>query len=132
MNIGEVSRVSGLPIKTIRYYEDMGLIRPLRQANGYRVFDKTSLERLCFLRRARKLGFSVKDCLKLLELYEKPQANHEQATQIAQQRLSDVNQKIRQLKSVKTALSQFLGANVRKHGHQANILNDLAAAELVG
>ncbi len=132
MNIGEVSRVSGLPIKTIRYYEDMGLIRPLRQANGYRVFDKTSLERLCFLRRARKLGFSVKDCLKLLELYEKPQANHEQATQIAQQRLSDVNQKIRQLKSVKTALSQFLGSNVRKHGHQSNILNDLAAAELVG
>ncbi len=131
MNIGEVSRASGLPIKTIRYYEDMGLIRPLRQANGYRVFDKATLERLCFLRRARKLGFSVKDCLKLLELYEKPQTDYEQATQIAQQRLSEVNQKIRQLKSVKTALSQFLGSNVRKHGHQTNILNDLAAAELV-
>ncbi len=131
MNIGEVSRVSGLPIKTIRYYEDMGLITPLRQANGYRVFDEGSLEKLRFLRRARKLGFSVKDCARLLEINEKPQGGDELVTQITQKHLRDVKQKIQQLKSVQATLSQFLGSSSNSQNRSANILNNLASAELV-
>ena len=131
MNIGEVSRVSGLPIKTIRYYEDMGLVTPLRQANGYRVFDEISVEKLRFLRRARKLGFSIKDCSKLVELYEEPQAGDELAAQITKQHLSEVKQKIQQLKSVQTALSQFLRASSKISRRSNGILKNLASAELV-
>ena len=70
MNIGDVSQLSGVPAKTIRYYEDIGLIKPLRGDNGYRSFQDRDLYKLAFLGRARSLGFSIEDCRSLLELYE--------------------------------------------------------------
>ena len=57
MNIGEVSERSGLPPKTIRYYEDINLVRPLRSDNGYRSFRESDIHKLAFLGRARALGF---------------------------------------------------------------------------
>ena len=54
MNIGEVSERSGLPPKTIRYYEDIGLITPARAENGYRDFAEKDLHKLAFLGRARR------------------------------------------------------------------------------
>lgn len=60
MNIGEASTNSGLPAKTIRYYEDIGLIAPDRTDNGYRDFSETHLHKLAFLSRARGLGFRSK------------------------------------------------------------------------
>ena len=70
MNIGEVAERSGIPPKTIRYYEDIGLVRPQRSGNGYRAFRETDLHKLAFLGRARALGFSIEDCRNLLNLYE--------------------------------------------------------------
>ena len=70
MNIGEVADRSGIPPKTIRYYEDIGLVRPQRSGNGYRAFRETDLHKLAFLGRARALGFSIEDCRTLLSLYE--------------------------------------------------------------
>ena len=57
MNIGDVAQRSGLPAKTIRYYEEIGLITPLRGANGYRAFRDSDLHKLAFIGRARALGF---------------------------------------------------------------------------
>ena len=68
MNIGEVSERSGLPPKTIRYYEDINLVRPLRSDNGYRSFRESDIHKLAFLGRARALGFSIEDCRTLLSL----------------------------------------------------------------
>jgi MerR family copper efflux transcriptional regulator len=70
MNIGDVAQHTGLPAKTIRYYEDIGLITPDRDANGYRRFATTHLHKLGFLARARSLGFSIEDCRTLLALWE--------------------------------------------------------------
>ncbi len=56
LNIGEVSKRTGLRAKTIRYYEDIGLVKPLRDTNDYRVFRETDLHKLIFLSRARALG----------------------------------------------------------------------------
>ena len=70
MNIGEVAERTSLPTKTIRYYEDIGLVRPLRSDNGYRAFRESDLHKLAFLGRARALGFSIEDCRTLLALYE--------------------------------------------------------------
>ena len=53
MNVGDAARRSGLPAKTIRYYEDIGLINPPRAANGYRDYSQDDIHRLSFLRRAR-------------------------------------------------------------------------------
>ena len=70
MNISEVAEASGLPSKTIRYYEDINLINPGRSANGYRVFRPSDVHKLMFLARSRSLGFSIEDCRALLGLWE--------------------------------------------------------------
>ena len=62
MNIGEVAKRSGLPAKTIRFYEDIGLVEPqARRANGYRDFDQRDLHELRFVARARSLGFGKRE-----------------------------------------------------------------------
>ena len=70
MNIGLASEKSGLPSKTIRYYEDIGLLRPARTDNGYRDYSAADIHRLRFLQRSRSLGFSVDECRQLLSLYQ--------------------------------------------------------------
>ena len=70
MNIGDVASASGLPAKTIRYYEDIGLVRPARSENGYRHFRETDIHKLAFLGRARSLGFTIDECRTLMSLYE--------------------------------------------------------------
>ena len=69
MNIGDASERSGLPAKTIRYYEDIRLLKPARSDNGYRDYSSDDVHRLRFLQRARGLGFSVEECRQLLSLY---------------------------------------------------------------
>ena len=74
MNIGDVAALSGLPAKTIRYYEDVGLVKPLRSTNGYRTFRESDAHKLAFLGRSRALGFSIEDCRNLIALYEDEKA----------------------------------------------------------
>ena len=78
MNVGKAANRSGLPAKTIRYYEDIGLIRPARAANGYRDYSGEDIHRLAFLRRARGLGFSIEECRQLMALYrDRGRASHD-------------------------------------------------------
>ena len=87
MNIGEVAQTAGLPAKTIRYYEDIGLVTPPRDANGYRAFRDTDVHKLAFLGRARSLGFTIEDCRTLLALYEDQNRASADVKQIAKQHL---------------------------------------------
>ncbi len=66
MNIGTASEKSGLPPKTIRYYEEIGLLKADRAGNGYRDYSMSDVHRLRFLQRSRSLGFSVEECRQLL------------------------------------------------------------------
>ena len=129
MNIGEVSRASGLPIKTIRYYEDMGLITPHRQENGYRVFNDHNLYKLKFLRRSRSLGFSVRECSKLLDLYDDPDRSSAQVKNITQLRLSDIERKIEKLQTIRSALKQLVGSCRGSVDRECAILDNLANVE---
>ncbi len=131
MNIGEVSKVSGLPIKTIRYYEDIGLITPLRGENGYRVFDDRNLYQLKFLRRSRALGFSVKECAELIALYTDPGRTSAQVKKLAQTRLGEIEQQLRQLQVIQAELRHLVGSCPGSDDPECVILDDLANAELV-
>jgi len=88
MNIGEVAERAGLPPKTIRYYEDIGLIHPLRSDNGYRAFQEKDMHKLAFLGRARALGFSIEDCRNSLALYDDSTRESAQVKQIAEEHLT--------------------------------------------
>ena len=87
MNIGEVAERSGLPPKTIRYYEEIGLVTPQRSGNGYRAFRDSDLHKLAFLGRARALGFSIEDCRTLLGLYEDEARESAQVKAVAEEHL---------------------------------------------
>ncbi len=130
MNIGEVADRSGLPPKTIRYYEDIGLVRPLRHDNGYRAFRETDLHKLAFLGRARALGFSIEDCRTLLDLYEDESRESGQVKALAEQHLQQIDQKITQLQSMRETLSHMIEACHGDHRPDCPILSDLAGPQL--
>lgn len=113
MNIGDVSGRSGLPVKTIRYYENIGLIRPARGANGYRDFDETDLHKLAFVARARSLGFSVEDCRLLLSLYEDRTRESGDVKAIAEAHLGAIDRKIAELTQLRACLRELV---VHCHG----------------
>ena len=129
MNIGEVADRSGLPPKTIRYYEDIGLVRPLRHDNGYRAFREHDLHKLAFLGRARTLGFSIEDCRTLLGLYEDETRESAQVKAVAEEHLETIDEKIRQLQSMRATLSHLVEACHGDHRPDCPILSDLAGSQ---
>lgn len=131
MNIGSASVQSGLPEKTIRYYEEIGLLTPARRANGYRDYSERDIHVLNFLQRARSLGFSIEDCRSLLSLYHDRDRASADVKQLAERRLTEIDGKIRELQSMKRTLS-YLARNC--HGDErpdCPILDDLAGESKV-
>ncbi len=108
MNIGEVSSKSGLPAKTIRYYEDIRLITPDRTPNGYRDFSDIHLHKLAFLQRTRGLGFSIEDCRVLLSLYEDTTRASSDVKAMAQEHLGKISQKITELQAIRATLFELV------------------------
>ena len=126
MNIGEASEASGLPAKTIRYYEDIGLIRPMREANGYRRFTRAEVARLVLLRRARALGFTVEECRELLSLYEDEHRHAGEVRAIARERLAAVDARIAELQALRRQLSALVAACSGGPGSRCAILDELS------
>lgn len=126
MNIGEAERASGLPAKTIRYYEDVGLVTPERQTNGYRQYDALDLHKLRFLQRARGLGFSVEDCRALLALYDDKDRASADVKAIAEAHLTRIDQKLAELQTLRDALTTLVHACHGDHRPDCPIIDDLA------
>lgn len=129
MNISDVSAQSGLPAKTIRYYEDIGLVRPDRSANGYRSFDDSDVHKLAFLARARSLGFTIEDCRALLALYEDRGRASADVKHVAEDHLASIDRKIRELQAMHATLTDLVR---RCHGDDrpdCPILEDLAGTK---
>lgn len=125
MNIGDVAQHTGLPPKTIRYYEDIGLITPMRSENGYRAFRDSDVHKLAFLGRARALGFSIEDCRKLLALYEDDRRESAQVKQLAEEHLARIDEKIAQLQSMRATLAHLVQACAGDRRPDCPILEDL-------
>jgi MerR family transcriptional regulator, copper efflux regulator len=126
MNIGEVAQHSGLPAKTIRYYEDIDLVRPARNTNGYRVFRESDLHKLAFLARARALGFTIDDCRTLLALYEDRSRASADVKRIALDHLVRIEEKIAALQGMCDTLSTLISSCAGDARPDCPILRDLA------
>jgi MerR family mercuric resistance operon transcriptional regulator len=105
LTIGKVARRAGVEVKTIRFYERQALIiPPPRSATGYRLYPESTIQRLRFIRRAKKLGFSLKEIKELLVLQEDPQATCGDIMARAEHKLADINRRIDDLKKMRDAL----------------------------
>ncbi|TDQ64084.1 Cu(I)-responsive transcriptional regulator [Maritalea mobilis] len=126
MNIGSAAEATNLPSKTIRYYEDIGLVKPGRADNGYRDYSDEDVHRLKFLQRSRSLGFTIEECRILLSLYDDESRASADVQTIAQEKIKKVDEKIAELQSLRATL-KVLVKNC--HGDQrpdCPILDDLA------
>ena len=104
MNIGEVAEETGLPAKTIRYYEDIKLVKPARAGNGYREYVPADVHRLAFIQRARSLGFSVDECRQLLSLYSDKERASVEVKKLTITKIAEVDQKISKLHAIRVTL----------------------------
>ncbi len=129
MNIGTAAAKSGVPAKTIRYYEAIGLIPPARRSgNNYRHYSEQDVQTLLFVQRARGLGFSVNDVRNLLELWRNDHRSSKEVKALATRHVEDIERKIRELQSIRDTLLQLTH---RCHGDErpdCPILEDLASA----
>jgi len=126
MNIGVVARKSGLPAKTIRYYEDIGLVRADRKPNGYRDYSDDHLNTLRFLARARSLGFSIDECRQLLSLYEDRDRASGDVKSLAMTHIEEVERKIEELQGIRATLVSLVEACQGDDRPDCPILADLA------
>ncbi|WP_431323932.1 Cu(I)-responsive transcriptional regulator [Rhizobium sp. YTU87027] len=126
MNIGQASERSGLAPKTIRYYEDIGLIRPDRGANGYRDYAEADVHKLRFLQRSRGLGFSVEECRQLLALYEDKSRASSDVKDLTQAKLTEIDRKIRELTELRRTLEHLVHACHGNNRPDCPILEELS------
>jgi Cu(I)-responsive transcriptional regulator len=98
MNIGEASEATGISVKMLRYYEEIGLVRPaLRAYSGYRVYSDKNIATLRFVRRARDLGFQVKQIAALLDLWQNGNRSSANVKSLATAHVRELEERRRQL-----------------------------------
>ena len=128
MNIGQASELSGIPSKTIRYYESIGLIpAPARTDSGYRDYSQPEIETMRFIQRARHLGFKIKDVCELVDLWQDQHRASAQVKSLTQRHISDIENKIMELESMRHTLVML---SDKCHGDDrpdCPILEDLAS-----
>lgn len=109
MLIGDAARRSGVPPKTMRYYEDIGLLDPPeRSPSGYRHYDDQVLERLAFIRSSQALGLSLGEIRSIIALRDGGVTPCSHVLELVQRRSSEIDQTIRDLKALKADLGQLL------------------------
>lgn len=115
--IGEVSRLSGVTIETIRYYEREGVLpNPERSGSGRRMYSRDGLARVRFVKRSRDLGFTIAETRALLDLTAQTGQTCAQVKPIAQSHRDAVDEKIRQLRSMRKALDDLIQECSRDQG----------------
>ena len=126
MNIGRAAELTNLPAKTIRFYEEIELIKPSRASNGYRDYSDDDIHRLKFLQRARSLGFSIDECRALFSLYEDEGRASADVKAIALTKIDAVDAKIRELQSLRDTLSHLAETCNGDNRPDCPIIRDLA------
>jgi MerR family transcriptional regulator, copper efflux regulator len=128
VNINAAAKQTGIAAKSLRYYEEIGLVAPHRLGNGYRDYDGDDVQRLRFLRRSRDLGFTIADCRSLLELWSDRSRASADVKAIANKHLADVEHKLAELETMRSTLSLLVDACHGDNQPECPILRDLAGS----
>ncbi len=105
LTIGKLAKRADVNIETIRYYERRGLIpKPRRRESGYREYSDETTKRILFIKRAKDLGFSLKEINELLSLKLDPRTSCSEVRKKAEIKIEDIEGKIKTLRKMKKAL----------------------------
>ena len=130
LNIGEAAEASGVSAKMIRHYEEIGLIpKAARNASGYRRYCDSDVHRLRFVRRARDLGFSMKEVEALLGLWDNRRRASSEVKRLAAAHIADLDGKIAELQAMRRTLADLSRHCHGDHRPECPILDDLAGAK---
>lgn len=127
MNIGQASRATGVSAKMIRYYERIGLLTPAaRTDSNYRSFGERDLNDLRFIRRARNLGFAVREIEHLLSLWRDRARPSREVKDLALRHVSELEARIAEMQAMAATLRHLAGACAGDDRPDCPILQDLA------
>lgn len=111
LTIGQVARRAGIGVETVRFYERRGLIEePPRKESGYRQYPEEVVSRLRFIRRAKDLGFSLKEIAELLSLRLDSEATCDDVKARTEAKIEDIKARIQALQGMKRALAELVAA----------------------
>ena len=128
MNIGQAAKMSGLTIKAVRYYDNIGLVMAYQDPeNQYRVYSKDDIAKLQFIGRARRFGFSIQECRELLSLYQDKNRPSREVKELTLGKLSKIDNKLEELKNLRNQLYHLSKNCCGDHRPDCPILDALAS-----
>lgn len=128
MNIGQAADRCKLPAKTIRYYEQIGLVRPARAYNGYRDYSGEDVHRLGFIGQARGLGFNIEECRRLLCLYHDKTRASAEVKALTTEKISEIDRRLAEMKGLRRTLKSLVENCSGDDRPDCPILDNLAGA----
>ncbi|GAA3881409.1 Cu(I)-responsive transcriptional regulator [Gibbsiella dentisursi] len=127
MNISEVAKKTGLTSKTIRFYEEKGLLTaPLRAGNGYRCYGSKQIEELTLLRQARQVGFTLDECRELVALFNDPKRHSADVKARTLQKVAEIEKHMQELDGMRQRLLALAEQCPGDEGAECPIMNNLA------
>ena len=131
MNIGEVAKKSGLSVKTVRYYDEINLIKPIKnKATNYRHYTTADLAKLQFIGKARRFNFSIKECKELLSLYENKNRSSKEVRNLTLTKIAEIDVKLTELENLREQLSHLVNCCKGNERPECPIIDELATGNV--
>ena len=109
MNIGLAAKLSNLTVKTVRYYDDISIVKPGRNPKtGYRSYSSDDVAKLQFIRKARQFNFSIDECRELLSLYQDKNRSSKEVKRLTTEKILEIDTKLEELNSLKNQLKHLV------------------------
>ena len=131
MNIGEAASKSGLSVKTVRYYDEINLIKPIKnKATNYRHYTTADLAKLQFIGKARRFNFSIKECKELLSLYENQNRSSKEVRNLTLTKIAEIDVKLTELENLREQLSHLVNCCKGNERPECPIIDELATGNV--
>jgi Cu(I)-responsive transcriptional regulator len=131
MNIGEAAKKSGLSVKTVRYYDEINLIKPIKnKATNYRHYTTADLAKLQFIGKARRFNFIIKECKELLSLYENQNRSSKEVRNLTLTKIAEIDVKLTELENLREQLSHLVNCCKGNERPECPIIDELATGNV--
>jgi len=130
LRIGQISSISQVSIKTIRYYEQLGLLKAVKRTEGgFRLFSPEVIGRLNFIKRSQSLGLSLTEIGQLLEVHDRGEIPCHPVRHTLENKIAEIDRRIEQLTILKVQLQSLISENIPQQERKAGIICPIVQPE---